>query len=124
MTISSKLTPKRAKSVALNLTVLVDRVKVFSDMQTAAKGKTGLELEDAGFNILKKFFDFAFQEEYDLIISIIADLFGLSFEEAEDIPLEQIYDFIIKDKVVRTFFPRLAVLEVRAQSDILPKPEN
>ena len=124
MTISAKLTPKRAKSAALNLTVLIDKAKIFSGTQNHAINQKDTETEEAGFNILKKFLDFAFQEEYDLIISIISDLFGVSAVEAEDIPLEDIFDFVTKDKVVRTFFPRLAVLEARAQSDILPKPGN
>ena len=119
MTIS-KLTPKRAKKVALNLTVLIEKAKVFSDMQEEAKGKQGAELEEAGLNILNKFLDFAFQQEYDLIIGIIADLFDMSFEAAEELPLESIYDFVVKDRALRTFFPQLAILEARAQSDILP----
>jgi len=118
MTISKSLTPKRAKKVATNLTMLVDKFKVFSEMQAAAQQKEGAELEDAGFNILKKFLDILFVEDYDLIVNIIADLFGVKKGEAKDIPLDDIYDFIIKDKVVRTFFPRLALLDARAQSDI------
>jgi len=118
MTISAKLTPKRAKKVAANMVVLVDKIKVFSDMKSEAADKDGDELNEAGYGILQKFFDFAFEEEYELILTIISDLFGISFEEAEELPIEDIYDFVIKDKVIRTFFPRLAVLERSALSDI------
>ena len=106
---ASKLTPKRAKKVAKNLAVLIEKSKVISDMQDAAKDKEGAALEEAGFNMLKKFMDFAFNEEYDLIIEIIADLFGKTVEEAEEIPLEDIFDFVLKDRVVCSFFPRLAL---------------
>ena len=123
MTISAKLTPKRAKKVAANMVLLVDKIKVFSEMRSEAAHKEGAELNEAGYGILKKFFDFAFQEEYDLIINIIADLFGVKNGQAEEIPLEDIYDFVLKDKVIRTFFPRLAILEQQAQSDTSPSAD-
>jgi len=107
MTISSKLTPKRAKKATANIVVLVDKLKIFSEMKNEASGKEGDELNEAGYGILRKFINFALNEEYELIISIIADLFGISFEEAEELSIEEIYDSIAKDRVLLNFFPHL-----------------
>jgi len=38
----------------------------------------------------------------------------------EHVPLSCIYECIVKDKVARAFLPRLAILDARTQSDILP----
>jgi len=107
MTISSKLTPKRAKKAAANIILLVDKLKMFSDMKNEATGKEGAELNEAGYGILRRFINFALNDEYELIISIIADLFGISPEESEDLSIEEIYDSIAKDRVLLNFFPQL-----------------
>jgi len=124
MTISSKLTPKRAKKVATNVILLMEKMKIFTEMKNEAKDKEGKELNDAGYGILKKMFDFAFKEEYDLIITIVADLYDVTFEKAEDLPLEKIYDFVAKDLVFRSFFPQFAILEQQTQLDISQNQEG
>ena len=122
LTISRAANFERSKSVAAKITVLVDRLKEITDMQEEAKQKEGAELNDAGFNIVKTFLDLIFEQEDELIVGIIADFFGITPEDAKQIPVSIIYENIIRDKVVRTFFPRLAILEARARSDILPTP--
>ena len=120
LTISRAANFERSKSVAAKIAVLVGKVKEITDMQEAAKEKVGTELNEAGFNILKTFLDLVFEQEEDLIVGVIADFFDIPHEDARHIPVSIIYECIMKDKVVRTFLPRLAILELRAQSDILP----
>jgi|GEM_PF-4537340 len=122
LTISRAANFERSKSVAVKLAVLVDKFKEITDMQEAARGKEGAELNNAGFGILQTFLNLVFEQEEDLIVGIIADFFGIEHEDARHIPLSIIYENIIRDKVVRTFFPRWAILDARAQSDILPSP--
>jgi len=120
LTASRVLSYNNTKKVSGNLVVLVDKVKQFNDMQIAARDKKGAELEDAGFDILKEVLEFLFKEENTVMVEIIADLLDISREDAGNMPLSIIYECIIKDKVVRTFFPRLALSEARTQSDISP----
>ena len=70
---------------------------------------------------LQSLLDFAFKEEKDLIYSIVADVFDISVDDVALVPISCIYECIIKDKIARSFLPRLAVLDARAQSDTLPK---
>ena len=148
-----RLTPKRAKSLAAKLTILMDKVKDFQDAQKerlkrdeeAVKAKSVelsesglegealelavrdyrlLETENSGIEAVKEMIFIVFEKEYDFAISIVADLFGVSLDEAEDVPIEDIFDFALKDRIVRLFFPRLALLEARAQLDISAKQES
>ena len=149
MTISG-LTPRRSKSLAAKLTIAADKIKGFQDQQkkrflsdeSAIKAKeaelrqAGLEgadldfavqqfrleeVEETGFEVVKEIFRLFFEEEYDFAISIVADLFNVTLDEAQDIPFEDIFDLVLKDRIVRLFFPRLALLEARTQLDTLPK---
>jgi len=120
MSLSKALSFNRAKSVSSKIVTLIARVKHIADKRKEAQLLAGDALNDAGYNILQEFISFAFEHEEDLIVGIIADFFGISHEDARHVPASVVYDNIIRDKVVRHFFPRALVLEARSQSDALP----
>ena len=142
----SRLTPKRAKSLSAKLTILFDKIKDFQDIQKSkfaadekaisemkAKyvedGLSGVELDTAvqlyrleisestGIEAAKDLLLTVFDREYDFAMSIVADLFNCTLEEAEEIPFEDIFDFALKDRIIRFFFPRLRLLEAQMQLD-------
>ena len=124
LSLSRSMSFDRVKSVAAKITILLDRLKNVSDMRREAQNKEGAELDDAGYDIVKTFLKLAFEEEEDLIVGIIADYFGISQADARHIPMSIIYDNIVKDKVVLTFLPQLAISAAKAQSNILLNPTD
>ena len=122
LTISRIANLGKAERVAANIVTLMSKIEEISKKRDAAKDKDGEELNEAGKDILQSFLDFAFKEEKDLIYSIVADIFDISTDEVVLVPLSCIYECIIKDKVMRAFFPQLAISDARARSDTLPNP--
>ena len=123
MTISRAANFERSKSVAAKLVLLADKIREIQKMQKEATENAqagGDTLEEDGFAIFKKMLDMVLEENEDLILGIISGFFGITHEEARIIPLSIIYENIMRDKVVRSFFPQLAFVDMRAQSDILP----
>jgi len=123
MTISRAANFERSKSVAAKLVLLADKIREIQKMQKEATEKAqagGDTLEEDGFSIFKKMMDMVPEENEDLILGIISDFFGITHDEARIIPLSIIYENIVRDKVVLTVFPRLALLVAQAQSNILP----
>ena len=105
-TISDFLTPRIAKRVAGNIVVLVNNISDFGKLRAEAVKKEGQELEDAGREIFNQFINLAFEKEYNLAMTIIADLFGISPDEAEDRPIGDIYDAVMTDRLVWNFLPQ------------------
>jgi len=137
LTISRVLSPGKAERIASSVITLMSRIeeigkkrKEASDKFNAVINDEGATLEEKeaaqnainedGKNILQSYLDFVFKHEKDLVYGLIATVFDIDNEDVEDVPLSCIYECIIKDKVLRSFLPRLAILDARTQSDILP----
>lgn len=137
LTVSRVLSPGKAEIIAGNVVTLMSRIGEISKQRKEASDKftsvsndensTPEEIEAAqnavnedGKNILQSYLDFAFKHEKDLIYGLIATVFDIDIEDVEHVPLSCIYECIVKDKVMRSFLPRLAILDARNQSDILP----
>jgi len=120
LTISRVLTLGKAERISANIVTLMAKVEEIGKKRAEAKELEGEDLNEAGKDILQSFLDFAFKHEKALIYGIIADVFDIDTEDVEHVPLSCIYECIMKDKVLLSFLPRLAVLDARAQFSTLP----
>jgi len=68
-------------------------------------------------DLFETFRKFIFEEEYELLIDIVATALGVDAEEVEGIPMSCVWEFIIKDKVIHPFLPPWLKLALIEQSD-------
>ena len=134
---ASHLTFKQSKSFMIKFTLIKDKINDFKkekkevyEIKKKELRENGIENEkeleialeqhfnDTGLDVLEELINIVFEREYDFLMSVVADIYGCSIEDAENYTIADIYDFIVRDKVVRTVFPRLAILEARALSDM------
>ena len=78
------------------------------DEEQAKKAAAG---EEFGLDIFKRVINMLMVTDADLLMSIVADIFDCTAEEAREIPIKCWMDIVIKDAYIRPFLPAWYKLE-------------